>query len=276
MFDFRPESAVMHEIGRLREVSFRQVGEGTGARRDLDRYDRHYRHIVLWDEHELEIIGAYRLGEIKQLLSDFSTPKSYQLGEIKKPKYSLYSQELFTYDDDKMSIYFDQGIELGRSFVSPKYWGKRSLDYLWYGIGAYLKKHPEIRYLIGPVSISNNYPDLAKALLVGFYQHYFFDSEQLAEAHTPYRLEGEERDIANRIVTGLDYTADFAAMREQLTHLNVSVPTLYKQYADLCESGGVRFIDFNIDADFGHCIDGLVMVDLQLLKTSKRKRYLGI
>jgi hypothetical protein len=75
--------------------------------------------------------------------------------------------------------------------------------------------------------------------------------------------------------SGSDAEQDFTALREQLTHMNVMVPTLYKQYADVCEQGGVRFIDFNIDADFGHCIDGLVMVDLQQLKPAKRKRYLG-
>ena len=262
LFDYQPDSAVMHEIGRLREVTFRQVGEGTGRNRDLDKYDRDYRHLILWDEQELEIAGAYRLGEVKRLFEQESSR-------------GIYSQELFDYDDEKMAPYFEQGIELGRSFVSPKYWGKRSLDYLWYGIGAYLKRYPDIRYLFGPVSLSNSYPDLAKALIVGFYQHYFQDSDGLATARTPYRLSGEEVDIVNNTVSGLDYAHDFRALREQLTHMNVTVPTLYKQYADLCEEGGVRFMDFNIDADFGFCIDGLVMVDLHMLKAAKKKRYLS-
>ena len=77
------------------------------------------------------------------------------------------------------------------------------------------------------------------------------------------------------ILTGDDYKADFVALRQQLSSMNVTVPTLYKQYADVCQGNGVRFIDFNIDADFGHCIDGLVMVDLHKLKPAKRKRYLG-
>jgi len=262
LFNHQPDSAVMHEIGRLREVTFRQVGEGTGNYRDLDKYDRDYRHLVLWDENELEIAGAYRLGEVKTLFE-------------KTDSRGIYSQELFKYDKDKMAPFFEQGIELGRSFISPKYWGKRSLDYLWYGIGAYLQRYPEIRYLFGPVSLSNSYPDLAKALIVGFYQHYFPDDEALATARTPYDLSDDETEVVNRTITGVDYADDFRVMREQLMHMNVTVPTLYKQYSDLCEAGGVRFIDFNIDADFGHCIDGLVMVDLQRLKPAKRKRYLG-
>ena len=187
----------------------------------------------------------------------------------------IYSQELFDYDDDKMADIFEQGIELGRSFVSPKYWGKRSLDYLWYGIGAYLKRYPNIRYLFGPVSLSNSYPDLAKALLVNFYQHYFKDEQNLASAKVPYRLTQDQQYQAMLTITGNDYEGDFKALRMQLSHMNVTVPTLYKQYSDLCEKGGVRFVDFNIDADFANCIDGLVIVDLQSLKPAKRKRYLS-
>lgn len=262
LFDYRPDSAVMHEIGRLRELTFRQVGEGTGKRRDLDRYDRDYRHLILWDEQELEIAGAYRLGDVKRIQAQDSSR-------------GIYSEELFAYDKEKMQPFFEQGIELGRSFVSPKYWGRRSLDYLWYGIGAYLQRYPEVRYLFGPVSLSNSYPDFAKALIVSYYQHYFADEQQLACARVPYVVEGELKQQVFQTLTGEDAEEDFAALREQLTHMNVTVPTLYKQYADVCEKGGVRFIDFNIDADFGHCIDGLVMVDLQKLKASKRKRYLG-
>lgn len=262
LFDYRPDSAVMHEIGRLRELTFRQVGEGTGKRRDLDRYDRDYRHLILWDEQELEIAGAYRLGDVKRI-------------QAQDCSRGIYSEELFAYDKEKMQPFFEQGIELGRSFVSPKYWGRRSLDYLWYGIGAYLQRYPEVRYLFGPVSLSNSYPDFAKALIVSYYQHYFADEQQLACARVPYVVEGELKQQVFQTLTGEDAEEDFAALREQLAHMNVTVPTLYKQYADVCEKGGVRFIDFNIDADFGHCIDGLVMVDLQQLKASKRKRYLG-
>lgn len=262
LFDYQADSAVMHEIGRLRELTFRQVGEGTGKKRDIDRYDRDYRHLILWDEQELEIAGAYRIGEVARIQEQSNSR-------------GIYSEELFSYNAQKMQPFFEQGIELGRSFVSPKYWGRRSLDYLWYGIGAYLNKYPNIRYLFGPVSLSNSYPDFAKALIVTYYQHYFADADKLASARVPYLPESSLKQQVWQTFTGNDAEQDFNALREQLTHMNVMVPTLYKQYADVCEEGGVRFIDFNIDADFGHCIDGLVMVDLQQLKPAKRKRYLG-
>jgi len=262
LFDYKSDSAVMHEIGRLREFTFRQVGEGTGKKCDLDRYDRDYRHLVLWDEKELEIAGSYRLAEVNNLMT-------------KDNSRGIYSQELFDYDSEAVSSHFQQGIELGRSFVSPKYWGKRSLDYLWYGIGAYLKSYPNIRYLFGPVSLSNSYPEFAKALIVSFYQHYFKQPLKLAVAKVPFHVSDELQQQVNDVITGVNYDADFKALRQQLVHMNVSVPTLYKQYSDLCDADGVNFIDFNIDADFSDCIDGLVMVDLQKLKAAKRKRYLG-
>ncbi|MBL1319893.1 MAG: lysophospholipid acyltransferase family protein [Methylophaga sp.] len=263
LFEYRPDSAVMYEIGRLREITFRKVGEGTGNKTDIDRYDRDYRHLILWDDDDLEIAGAYRIGEVRRL---FSMSNSR----------GIYSQELFNYDQEKMASYFEQGIELGRSFVNPKYWGKRSLDYLWCGIGAYLKRYPTINYLFGPVSLSDSYPDFAKALIVSFYRLYFNDAEGLADARNPYAIDNEIQQQVNQLISGLDYEQDYKIMKSQLAYMNVVVPVLYKQYSDLCEAGGVRFIDFNIDENFNQCIDGLVLVDLRQLKATKRKRYLNV
>ncbi|MFY0656615.1 MAG: lysophospholipid acyltransferase family protein [Neptunomonas phycophila] len=259
LFDHQPDSAVIQEIGRLREVSFRCVGEGTGRNKDLDKYDHYYRHLILWDEDDLEIAGAYRLAEAHKLVFDKSSP--------------LYSASLFQYSD-AMLPYYEQGIELGRSFVQPKYWGKRSLEYLWYGIGAYLKKNPDVRYMFGPVSLSNSYPKSAKDLLVWFYQHYFDDTELLAKANSPYRISAEVADNIFTLFDGNDYKADFKRLREQLDYLGASVPTLFKQYSELCETGGVRFLDFGVDASFNYCVDGLVLVDMHYLKPKKRAKYM--
>lgn len=261
LFQYEPNSATMKEIGRLREIAFRMVGEGTGEHSDLDKFDQYYQHLILWDETQLEIVGAYRIGEAKRYLED-------------KTSHSLYSKELFDYSD-AMTPYFEKGIELGRSFIQPKYWGKRSLDYLWYGIGAYLNRHPDIRYLFGPVSLSNNYPQLAKDLIVYFYQLYFQDQEKLARSLTPYQVSDVHKPFIESLFSGNTYEEDFRTLKEQLGHLGASVPTLYKQYSELCEPGGVRFLDFGVDADFNFCIDGLVLVDLELTKDAKNKRYRG-
>jgi len=261
LVDYDPMSVTMKEIGRLREIAFRKVGEGTGERSDLDKYDQYYRHLVLWDEEALEIVGAYRIGEVARYMKEDNQNR-------------IYSAELFSYSCD-MEPYFEQGIELGRSFVQPKYWGMRSLDYLWYGIGAYLKRHPEIRYMFGPVSLSNSYPQIAKDLIVSFYKKYFPDTEYLARSFNTYQVSQEHQDIISGLLKGERYEEDFRTLKEQLGHLGASVPTLFKQYSELCEPGGVRFLDFGVDADFGYCIDGLVLVDLTLVKETKRNRYLG-
>jgi putative hemolysin len=255
LYRFAGDSTVMREIGRLREVSFRAVGEGCGRRRDIDVYDQDYDHIVLWDDEALELVGAYRLRQ------------THDLNASTLPK--LYSHTLFDYRSNGAD-YLVSGVELGRSFVQPRYWGRRSLDLLWYGIGAYLKKFPNVRYLFGPVSISNNYPSKAKELLVSFYRHYFSALQPWAAARLPYQLS-----CVQSRWQGLSYSEGFQQLKAELHALELAVPTMYKQYSELCEDGGVQFVDFNIDPDFSDCVDGLVLVDLHYLKDSKRKRYLA-
>ncbi|HAU27123.1 MAG TPA: GNAT family N-acetyltransferase, partial [Alteromonas australica] len=250
-------SPIMREIGRLREIAFRAVGEGTNKRRDIDTYDSHYYHLVLWDEVDLEIVGAYRFGDA-QLLTQEDHPTG------------LYSATLFDYKEGNDAL-FEQGLELGRSFVQPRYWGKRSLDYLWFGIGAFLNQYPKYRYLFGAVSLSNAYPQPAKDLIVQFYSTYFPAKFGHAECKRPYQMSQE----IIHTFTGNDYKAEFTQLKHLLANMGVNVPTLYKQYSEVCKDGGVAFLGFNVDPDFNDCIDGLVVVDLETLTTKKRKRYLG-
>ncbi|WP_158967356.1 lysophospholipid acyltransferase family protein [Paraglaciecola sp. L3A3] len=249
-------SPILREIGRLREVSFRAVGEGTNKRRDLDSYDQDYYHLILWDRDDLEIVGAYRFGAAKKIITE-------------KTVTGLYSSSLFDYSPE-MEKYFEHGLELGRSFVQPKYWGKRSLDYLWFGIGAFLQRHPNYRYLFGAVSLSDHYPKAAKDLLVQFYTLYFQQQNPCAQARMPYILPKDYEHC----FTGDDYKADFTKLKHLLSNMGMAVPTLYKQYTETYEDGGVHFVDFNIDPSFNHCVDGLVIADLNTLKAKKRARYM--
>lgn len=249
-------SPIMREIGRLREVAFRAVGEGTNKRRDIDRYDSHYYHLILWDDHDLEIVGAYRFGDAALL-----TKKNHPTG--------LYSASLFDYSPNNVTL-FNEGLELGRSFVQPQYWGKRSLDYLWFGIGAFLARYPSYRYLFGAVSLSNSYPDTAKALIIQFYSTYFPPKFGEAAAKRPY----EASESTLHTFTGVDYKKEFAELKHLLANMGVNVPTLYKQYGELAKEGGVAFLDFNVDPDFADCIDGLIVVDVTQLKNKKQNRYL--
>ncbi|HEX2082174.1 MAG TPA: lysophospholipid acyltransferase family protein, partial [Xanthomonadaceae bacterium] len=160
------------EIGRLRELTFRRVGEGTGRARDLDEYDPHYQHIVVWDEAAGRIAGAYRIVRGATALARAGLR-------------GLYTASLFRYADDAIPR-LAQGLELGRSFVHPDYWGSRSLDYLWQGIGAYLQRHPGVRYLFGAVSISAALPLTAREQIVAYYQRYYGCDDPLASSLRPF------------------------------------------------------------------------------------------
>ena len=252
---------MIREIGRLREISFRHVGEGSGKKRDIDFYDFSYKHLVVWDEEALEIAGAYRIGICREIVEDEGVE-------------GLYTSTLFEYTP-AFEPYFEQGIELGRSFVQPKYWNSRALDYLWQGVGAYIRKYPQIRYLFGPVSLSAALSDEAKALLIFFYSHYFGTDEKLVRHKEPYVLSRENWERYKSLFAGVDYRGDIRVLKDERALMGYTVPTLYKQYTEVCEEGGVKFMDFGYDKDFNDCIDGFIVCDMQQLKASKRKRYIG-
>jgi len=261
LFDYRSNSSVMKEIGRLRELSFRQVQEGTGKALDIDDYDRYYRHLVLWDDNDLEIVGSYRIGEGLPILAQ-------------KGITGFYSNSLFELKPDMVS-YLEKSIELGRSFIQPRYWGKRSLDYLWYGIGAYLQQHPQIEYMFGPLSLSAAYPEQAKLQIVNFYDTLFGTDQQLAIPRLPYQYPQNDCFNAYRNTTSKsDYKAAYGKLKEDLDEMGVRVPTLYKQYVEVCNPGGCEFLGFNIDPMFSNCIDALIMVHIDQILKKKKERYI--
>lgn len=260
LYQYVGSSPIFRELGRLREIAFRAVGEGSGKRRDIDKYDMDYQHLVLWDPMQLELVGAYRLACAQQIIQ-------------KHGREGLYTDSLFSYTD-AMTPYLHQGIELGRSFVQPKYWGRKSLDYLWYGIGAFIKNYPQYRYLFGAVSVSNALPEQAKAMLVYYYQHYYKSSIELATPNNELKLTEQQLTQCNILFNGNDVREDFVELKHVLANMGAQVPTLFKQYTELCNPGGVQFLSFSIDPDFNNCIDGLVLVDLKSVKENKAKRYL--
>jgi 1-acyl-sn-glycerol-3-phosphate acyltransferase len=260
LYEYAPSSVLMKEIGRLREFTFRKVEEGTGDKRDLDSFDKHYKHIVLWDDEELEVVGAYRIGESNFINQYFGLE-------------GFYSHTLFEFTPS-FEPFLHNAIELGRSFVQPRYWGTRALDYLWQGIGAYLFQNPHIRYMYGPVSLSDVYPKIAKNMIVTFYALYFSSPHSLVNARNGFFMSKAEKEEALALFRGEDYKEDFAVLREQLSLLDLSVPTLYKQYTELCEEGGIRFLDFNIDQAFSNCVDSFILVDIAKIKEAKKARYI--
>lgn len=259
LYKFQDDCPVMQEIARLRELTFRSVEEGTGLALDLDKFDIYYSHIVLWDDKDLEIVGAYRVGEGPKIMATHGLE-------------GFYTQTLFDLQSDFVAK-LPYSIELGRSFVQPRYWGQHSLEYLWYGIGAYLREQPDIKYLFGPVSISNAYPQPAKELIISFYQQQFGSYLIETKARRPFVISEESRQFAATEFTA-DYSTSFKILNSELKKLGVKVPTLYKQYVELCVDKGCHFIDFNIDPDFNNCIDSLIMVEIDKIAPKKRHRYI--
>jgi putative hemolysin len=260
LFTGCPESSVMREIGRLRELTFRKVGEGTGKPRDLDAYDAQYEHLILWDDGAQCIAGSYRLGHAGRLIS---------AGE----KSGLYTATLFDFSAT-LQPRLRHALELGRSFVAPAYWRSRALEQLWKGIGLYLQRHPELRYLFGAVSMPLALPREAREWIAASHLQ-FFGMPNLAAARRPFIVSPEITRRVQQACEGMDTPAAMGRLKQQLDTLGVTLPMLYRQYVDLVEPGGVQFLAFGDDPGFSGCVDGLAWLDLSMLKASKRARYLG-
>jgi putative hemolysin len=239
--------SVLREISRLREITFREVGEGTNQSCDTDEYDLNYKHLFIWDESHKKIVGAYRIG----------------LGDVLHRRYKkkgFYLNELFKIDKDFNPV-LKNSLELGRSFITMEYQRKPySLMLLWKGVLAFLKLHPNrYQYLIGPVSISNSFTSLSKDLLVDFIKKNHFD-ETLAEHVKPrkkykYQHKGEGaalKDMSKNDIKALDnMIADI-----ELAH--TKIPILIKKYL----KQNAKIIAFNIDPKFNNSLDGFLVMEV--------------
>ena len=260
--DLHDSPNVLNEVARLREVTFRKVGEGTGRKRDLDKYDKHYRHLIVWDESELEVVGSYRIGLGKDILNKTGSD-------------GFYTSTIFKYRENFVNKYLYDAIELGRSFVQKKYWNTNALNYLWQGIGAFLAHHEYVKYMFGGVSISNSYHDSAKEMIVYYFKKWFGNHEDYVEAIKKFSIPLKSVEYYNTIFTGSNYKTDYRILKNMMKPYGYSIPILYKHYSELCYDGGVKFLDFAVDDDFESCIDGLILVDVNLIKDEKRDRYIN-
>jgi len=128
--------------------------------------------------------------------------------------------------------------------------------------------------MFGPVSISGNFPSAAKDLMVFHYSYYYANDEEMVEAKIPYQYSSHSLDLRS-IFEYKSRKEDFKILKSSLNSIGVAVPTLFKQYSDICEEGGVKFLGFNVDPDFSDCLDGFILVDVEKIKDSARKRYIG-
>ncbi|HHD75566.1 MAG TPA: GNAT family N-acetyltransferase, partial [Campylobacterales bacterium] len=185
----------------------------------------------------------------------------------------FYTNSLFKFDE-KFEPYLNNSIELGRSFVQPKYWGSRALDYLWQGIGAYLYKNQHIRYMFGGVSLSAGMPRNAQELIIYYYDKHYGDKKEYIHPKNHFKYAGNSIETLDTIFIGETPEENLKILKEHLGFYGVTIPTLYKQYTDLCEEKGISFMGYNVDKDFENCIDSFILVDVEKIKERKRSRYI--
>ena len=237
---------VMEEIGRLREITFREVGEGTNKELDIDKYDAYYHQLFIWDREQKTIVGAYRIGMGKEIITKFGrkgfyTDSIFQLGKALNP-------------------ILHKTIELGRSFIIKPYQGNSvTLMLLWKGILQVLLQHDEYRYLLGPVSISNDYSKISKTLIERYIKKHHFDyynGKFVTPIHPPTQ---EKFRFVKSYLKDINSLELLDKLIIDLENKQRGLPVLVKRYLQL----NGKILAFNIDVDFNDCLDGLMLLDLK-------------
>lgn len=251
---------LLQEVGRLRELTFRRAGEGTGKSRDLDSFDQYYWHVLLWHKTKQELVGAYRAGSTKEILAERGVT-------------GLYTSTLFRYDD-RLFEKLGPALELGRSFVRPEYQRQYApLLLLWKGIARLVATRPEIPVLFGAVSISNDYTQASREMIYRFFESRM-QEDNLAGLIVPRRkfrpafLRPWDCQAMCRALRDLD------ELSQPITDIESDgkgLPILLRQYAKI----GGKLLGFNVDRKFSNVLDGLVVVDLRRTDPSVLERYMG-
>jgi putative hemolysin len=251
---------LVREIGRLRELSFRAVGEGSGKPRDLDRFDQSYRHLFVWNQESREVVGAYRAARVHEVLAS-------------RGPQGLYLPTLFKFQPGFFEA-LGPALELGRSFIRPEYQrSPAALLLLWKGIAAYVARHPECTRLLGPVSISNAYSQCSRQILVDYLRERAGHPtlSGLVQPRKPFRalpLLGWHADLTRTLAQELD---DVSSLIAGIERDGKGVPVLLRQYLKL----GGRLLGFNVDPHFSNVLDGLIFVDLLETNVKALDRYMG-
>ena len=244
----------LREIGRLRELTYRAIGEGTGRQLDLDSFDERYLHLFSWDRKRKQIVGAYRIGRTDRIMAAEGV-------------HGLYTRTLFRYDE-RLIARLSPALELGRSFVRTEYQKNyNALLLLWKGIGRFIASHPQYRVLFGPVSISCRYSDSSHRLLMAFLHQNHLDSDlaDLVEAINPRVVNPAPALAIPRSVEEADRLVTEAERDGK------GVPILLRQYLKL----NAKLLGFNVDPQFRDALDALMMVDLTTVDAAILNRYLG-
>jgi hypothetical protein len=237
---------IMNELGRLREITFRDVGEGTNRSMDIDEYDLYYNQLFVWDNVEKLIVGAYRVGKGEEILRRYGVK-------------GFYLQSLFRMNR-RFQPTLRQSLELGRSFIIKEYQRRpMPLFLLWKGILYFLLKHSEYRYLIGPVSISNNFSQFSRGLIMQYIREHHFDKKlaRFVRPRTRYNVQGFNVD-EEVILENADDLNKFDRFIKEMEPNDYPMPVLLKRYLKI----NGRIIGFNLDPKFNDALDGMLVLDL--------------
>ena len=247
---------ILHEIGRLREITFREIGEGTNKSIDLDKYDQYYHHMFLWDEDAKKVAGAYRMG----------------LGSQIYPKYGMegfYLNDLFRFESELHEM-MHNSIEMGRAFIVKEYQQKpMPLFLLWRGIMHTTLRYPEHKFLLGGVSISNQFTDFSKSLMIEFMKSNYYDPYIAQYVHPKKEFKVKLKDADKDFIFD-EAEADlnkFDKIIDELEPGNLRLPVLIKKYI----KQNARLVAFNVDPLFNNAIDGLMYIRIADIPESTMK-----
>jgi putative hemolysin len=247
---------ILHEIGRLREVTFREVGEGTNESIDIDKYDKYYHHMFLWDSDTRQIAGAYRMGLGSEIFSKYGID-------------GFYLQELFRFEPELFDM-MSKSIEMGRAFITKDYQQKpMPLFLLWKGIVHTTLRYPEHKFLIGGVSISNQFSDFSKSLMIEFMKSHYYDPyvAQYVYPRKEYKVKLKDADKDFVFEEAEADLNKFDKIIDEIEPGSLRLPVLIKKYI----KQNARVIAFNVDPLFNNAVDGLMYIRIADLPESTVK-----
>ena len=261
---------VLKEIGRLREVSFRAVGGGSGTSCDLDHFDLDDKacfQLVVWNPEADEIIGGYRF-------TKWSMASFHENGQP-----YVNTEHLFDFSQKFIDEYFPYCIEMARAFVQPKYqsaqMGRKALfalDNLWDGIGGLVATDPDVKYLSGKVTIYSSSPELSRKAMVYYLDKFFGDREGLITSKNPERWTPEQAEMFEEMFSGAGYKENYQILNNYVKSLGDTIPPLIHSYIGLSET--MKTFRTTFDPDFGDCYDTAMIITIADIYKEKRERYI--
>ncbi len=260
---------VMQEIGRLREISFRTAGGGTGKTADIDDYDTAetpYYQLIVWEPREKEIIGGYRFINCASATKDDTG------------KFKLATTGLFDFSEKFINEYLPYTIELGRSFVRPEYQAKNAgrkalfaLDNLWDGLGAITMEKTDAKYFFGKITMYGHFDNLARDMILYFMSKYFKDKENLMTVKSPLGLTSK-KEVLNQIFTGENYDADYKILMREVRRRNENIPPLFNSYMNLSPS--MKVFGTAINHKFGGVEETGILLTIKDIYPTKKDRHI--